>query len=1280
MVKKILLIMPIILAIQIVSAVQIATDDFECNGFSCGSGWNSAWSTSGDCVVTDIGIPRGAFHMRGQEDASGSCIADRNFDNSAYNLANVSFWAKADVLEDGDFCRYYYFNGAGYTQLLEIANGGDDNIYRQYNYSVEQYGLSLNAGIRVRQFGVGSDNCYIEDIAILGTTMDTTPPLITINFPLNTTINDSTPNLNITINEANIDSVWISLDNGQNITYAHKNGTIDFGYLDLIFADDFHNYIEGSNGGPTWTNPSALGKAVIENKAYKLYNETPLDDALSYITSFNQVDYEAFAKVMVPNSTFGGAYLTPRFNDVNNKYEIAIDYDFSSININKVVNGTWTNLSSKWTGDLTSPIYVNKEEWHTLGLKVKNNNIASYIDGQLATNVIDNSLNYTGFAIIAFDDVKNHTAYFDDVAISKELSDGSHTLRVYANDTFGNLNYTAITFSILTDEIFPLISIIHPQNTSYNTASLQINFSVSDTNLNSCWYTDNSGQANTTLSNCQNTSYTASQGSTILKIYANDSAGNTNSSSVTFFVDSLKPNINIIFPSNSQWFNSKNIEINNSILDTNLQSCWWTNNSGITNNSITCGANITNQQWNEGQNTISIYANDSLNNNNFSTIIFYIDTIAPLLIINNPNNQSYNNASLLINITSNGNYTWFFNGTANETYSSLVTRTFFQGNNTIYAYSNDSLNNINTSKVAFFIDSIPPSLTMSHPESKAYGTNTSLPLNFAISDTYLQTCWYNLNNEINISLPNCQNTTFNASTDGNYNLSLFANDFLGNTANSSISFSIITTAPAINLIYPKDSLFLNYAQNIQLNYSVISEIAISECQLWGDFSGIWQLNQTNNTISLENNFFVLNLQEENYQWGILCNDTQNRVNNVNSTFSIDITLPQISLAEPKGTKTSRENILLIFSALDNNLQACSYNVYEGIVQRIQNTTVNCYQTALFNLTSDANFILNLYVNDSAGNMNFSSAIFKVDTSTPSPPAGGGGGGGGGGFPSAKRNSSVTAKISFSEPKNLVIKRGTSTTAEIEITNEERIFLNDCKLVISGPQASWFSNEQSKGLSPGEKFKFTLNIKIPEEAEPGDYSQEITVGCNEGKKSTNIFLTIFRNNFETKIINYERTVDTLQISYSIREFAQKNHDIVLKYNLLNLDEITVVDGQESISLKPGEEKSALLEFKIPKDISGEFALKMRLNDTETSNDVAQQIVLQSKSILGLAISNSNRRTLSIFGVIFLSSITLFFVSRFIYKSYKQHKINEFVKGIEEKHGKKLIKLNVKHTHN
>jgi len=51
---------------------------------------------------------------------------------------------------------------------------------------------------------------------------------------------------------------------------------------------------------------------------------------------------------------------------------------------------------------------------------------------------------------------------------------------------------------------------------------------------------------------------------------------------------------------------------------------------------------------------------------------------------------------------------WFYNGSANVSYSSPVSVVFSQGSNILSAWANDSLGNINTTSVIFYVDSIAP--------------------------------------------------------------------------------------------------------------------------------------------------------------------------------------------------------------------------------------------------------------------------------------------------------------------------------------------------------------------------------------------------------------------------------------------------------------------------------------------------------------------------------------------------------------------------------------------
>ncbi len=123
------------------------------------------------------------------------------------------------------------------------------------------------------------------------------------------------------------------------------------------------------------------------------------------------------------------------------------------------------------------------------------------------------------------------------------IADGQYTVNYYCNDTAGNSAYSARGFGI--DTTLPNVIITEPKNITYSITSLEINFSASDSNLDSCWYSNNSGITNASLENCNNVSYTASEGSTTIKVYANDTAGNENFNNVTFSIGTSTNTLNI---------------------------------------------------------------------------------------------------------------------------------------------------------------------------------------------------------------------------------------------------------------------------------------------------------------------------------------------------------------------------------------------------------------------------------------------------------------------------------------------------------------------------------------------------------------------------------------------------------------------------------------------------------------------------------------------------------------------------------------------------------------
>jgi len=143
----------------------------------------------------------------------------------------------------------------------------------------------------------------------------------------------------------------------------------------------------------------------------------------------------------------------------------------------------------------------------------------------------------------------NSTPTFWSAAISS-LSNGGHTLRFYANDSYGNMGTGTRIFSVdttLTDTSPPTITVWSPVNgTYYSSGSVLANITLSEAGSSAAYSLN--GTANVSMSNVSLTSWNATltppDGSHNIRFYANDTSTNknaANSSLVYFFFDTTRP-------------------------------------------------------------------------------------------------------------------------------------------------------------------------------------------------------------------------------------------------------------------------------------------------------------------------------------------------------------------------------------------------------------------------------------------------------------------------------------------------------------------------------------------------------------------------------------------------------------------------------------------------------------------------------------------------------------------------------------------------------------------
>ncbi|KKM90183.1 hypothetical protein LCGC14_1241210 [marine sediment metagenome] len=201
----------------------------------------------------------------------------------------------------------------------------------------------------------------------------------------------------------------------------------------------------------------------------------------------------------------------------------------------------------------------------------------------------------------------------------------------YINDSAGLIVTAEVV--VKKNNVIPIIIINTPFNDEiFGVTAPSYNISISEPNIDSIWYTLDNGIINitsSTLTGVINQTEWDKIGSESISIrfYAKDSVGNKVEAEVVVIKDLISPIISIFSPTNNEVFGVNAPLYNISISEPNLDSIWYTLNSGITNYSCNLLGQINQTVWDglkDGTYIFRVYANDSINNIGFSEVTIII--------------------------------------------------------------------------------------------------------------------------------------------------------------------------------------------------------------------------------------------------------------------------------------------------------------------------------------------------------------------------------------------------------------------------------------------------------------------------------------------------------------------------------------------------------------------------------------------------------------------------------------------------------------------------------
>ncbi len=791
-------------------------------------------------------------------------------------------------------------NNLGLTTVLYV-NGIDKtsennlNIVREANST--GYNISCITIGNTNYTGSSNETNYIinKSIPIGSLTNDTALTKIWDGIITNVGISEN--------NFGDGDLIYSIFKNNINVGVSNAEGSVG-NYNYLLNATGGANYTANnsmSNFTLEITQRTGIVNGFINNTQTNFTAENGSSVLNVYLNATLNSPCIGTGKIYV-NGTLHNSGTLPIYNLTNlsvGYYNITFEYDGNS-NCTANAKIRWVNVTL--TDNIFPNVTINSPLNQSYTTNIINFNITALDETEIDT--CKYSLN-NGVINYSMTNIGNNWN-----ATNATMSQGSHTATFYCNDTSNNLNNTeSIVFFI--DSINPSITISYPQNVTYSTNVTSLNYTYTEINKGYCWWSLNNGVTNSSsiLMGNNFTNINSAESSNNLIFYCNDTLNNQNQTSITYWQDSIKPNILIAFPTNNTNSTNTGLDINYTRLDTNLASCWYSNDSMSSNSSLENCINLTTIIWSEGQHNATIWVNDSVGNLNFSSVSFRIDSMPPSFVNTTPQNQSITYGTALnydINASDSG--IGLDNYFVNDSRFSINNEGLLK-NNTILGVAeyyinitiNDTLNNLNSTIILInitkatpiltkYLNGINHNLTIQYPQQ----INATASATGVIIKIYRDGTDVTSQNGLNLTLGfDYYEYLFNVTGNQNYS------DIAGDILYVNVTKATGQTSLIFDKISPQD-----YGVTINVSCSIISGIGIPI--LYKD--GI-------NVTATENGQNVfLGVDVYNY----MCNlsETQNYTSATNlSSFTINQILSQINLTL---NQTQNNVTIPLNSAIDLN--------------------------------------------------------------------------------------------------------------------------------------------------------------------------------------------------------------------------------------------------------------------------------------------------------------------------------------------------------------------------
>lgn len=466
---------------------------------------------------------------------------------------------------------------------------------------------------------------------LLQTNVDTTPPRIAIEKPLNNTF----------ISSSEVEVQWRGLDNESGIAYYR------------ICLNSTEKAIVGSNSSSYVLTGLNDATYTIEVEAYDLAGNMDSSNVTIVIdktlptahimTPYNGSYLKGSVEINISGDDRWFNYMSLFINNANiatffsgGNYAYTWNtslYDDGAYEVLLIVvdkaNNTSINCVTVIVDNTVPHVQILQQTTYVR----RNSNITIYV---YDSNLRNASLLCNDTLIDCWTDIGFHTVYWD--TSNGAYADGNYILEVEVFDKSGNCAESSLLVTV--DNTPPMAEIILPANGTYVSGIINVNFSFADENLQ-CAVLTIDGE---TIADVTSQTYyeldtrQISDGEHILVLKVTDEAGNFEKSKLTLIVDNTKPTAEISFPKNNSIIAGETI-LTFSVRDANLKNATLKINNMFWNVTNITSLTINTHILQDGYYEVTLEVFDMAENQEFAKITIAVDNISPSVIINSPSDN-----------------------------------------------------------------------------------------------------------------------------------------------------------------------------------------------------------------------------------------------------------------------------------------------------------------------------------------------------------------------------------------------------------------------------------------------------------------------------------------------------------------------------------------------------------------------------------------------------------------------------------------------------------------